>query len=79
MVPLIEKTMLLKRRIARRWTPEQIEQMAIVPDLKKADERANELSGLIAAFWYAATDEGADKQIEIPEFDLGQPGESIPE
>lgn len=50
------------RRIARRWTPEQIERFATEPDFPKADAYARRVSPLVAALWNAERDDAADER-----------------
>lgn len=48
-----------KRRIARRWRPDQIDRFANVPDLAKADELAREIGGAVELLWNAEKDPDA--------------------
>lgn len=72
-----------KRRIAKRWTDEQITGFAVEPAITLADQLAFELGGAIAAFWYAANDNAKaedESALDAAEsLDVGQPGASLPE
>ena len=75
--------MIPKRRIAKRWTDEQIAGFANEPAITLADQLAFRLGGAIAAFWYAKRDEAkAEDETALDageSVDLGQPGASLPE
>lgn len=61
-----------KRRIARRWRPDQIEDFANKPDIPKADELARELGGAVELFWTAEKDPNAEDQEPTPAPGMGQ-------
>lgn len=65
--------MTAKRRIAKRWKPEEIDRFAIEPDIAKADALAREIGGAVLYLWEAQKDNAEPERPENPPAsELGQ-------
>lgn len=63
----------MKRRIAKRWKPEEIDRFANEPDIAKADALARELGGVVLYLWEARKDDAESEREESPPAsELGQ-------
>lgn len=63
----------MKRRIAKRWKPEEIDRIANEPDIAKADALAREIGGAVLYLWEARKDDAeSERQENPPAPELGQ-------
>lgn len=61
----------MKRRIAKRWKPEDIDRFANEPDITKADEMAREIGGALPYLWEARKEDAKSRQEKPSAPELG--------